>query len=44
MLNSDMAVVERNEEDPFAETDECVALQSLIDKTMSENEVCPLRI
>ena len=36
-----MAVVERNEEDPFTEADECVVLQSLIDKTMTENEACP---
>ena len=42
VLNSDMAVVERDEDDPFAEADECVALQSLIDKTMSENEACLL--
>ena len=42
VLNSDMAVVERDEDDPFAEADECVALQSLTDKTMSENTACPL--
>ena len=28
--------VEHNVEDPFAEASECVVLQSLIDKTMTE--------
>ena len=42
ILDLDMAVVERDEEDPFSEADECVALQSLIDKTMSSHEACPL--
>ena len=42
ILDSDMAVVERDEEDPFAEAGECVTLQSLITKTMSENNVCLL--
>ena len=34
ILDLDIAVVERDEEDPFSEADECVALQSLIDKTI----------
>ena len=42
VLNSDIAVVECDEEDPFAEADEYVALQNFIDKTTSENEACPL--
>jgi len=42
VLDSSMAVVERDEEDPFAEADVHVALQSLIDKTVSENDACPL--
>jgi len=42
VLDSSMAVVERDEEDPFAEADVRVALQSLIDKTVSENDACPL--
>ena len=42
ILDLDMAVVERDEEDPFSEADECVALQSLIDKTISGHEACPL--
>ena len=37
-----MAVVKCDEEDPFAEADERVTLQSLIAKTMSENNACPL--
>ena len=41
--DSDMAIVERDVGDPFAEADERVALQGLIDKTMSENETCPLQ-
>ena len=43
VLDSDMATVERDEGDPFVEADECVALQGLIDKTMSETEACPLQ-
>ena len=42
ILNSDMAVIERDEDDPFAEADRYMALQSLIDKTMSGTEACPL--
>ena len=42
VLDSSMAVVERDEEDPFAEADARVALQSLINKTVSENDACPL--
>ena len=38
-----MAVVERDEGDPFTDiADELVTLQSLIAKTMSENNACPL--
>ena len=43
ILDSDMAIVERDVGDPFAEADERVALQGLIDKTMSENEACTLQ-
>ena len=43
ILDLDMAVVERDEEDPFSEADQCVVLQSLIDKTMSGHEACPLQ-
>ena len=42
ILDSDMAVVVRDEEDPFSAADECMALQGLIDKTMSGHEACPL--
>ena len=42
ILGSDMAVVVRDEEDPFSAADECMALQGLIDKTMSGHEACPL--
>ena len=42
ILDSDMAVVVRDEEDPFPAADECMALQGLIDKTMSGHEACPL--
>ena len=42
VLDLDMAVVVRDEEDPFSEADECVALQGLIDKTMGVHEACPL--
>ena len=42
ILDSDMAVVVRDEEDPFSAADECMALQCLIDKTMSGHEACPL--
>ena len=37
-----MAVVVRDEEDPFSAADECMALQGLIDKTMSGHKACPL--
>ena len=37
-----IAVVVRGEEDPFSAADECMALQGLIDKTMSGHEACPL--
>lgn len=41
ILNSDnMALVEHDEEDQFAEADECVTLQSPIAKTASENNAC----
>ena len=42
ILDSDIAVVVHDEEDPFSAADECMALQSLIDKTMSGHEACPL--
>ena len=37
-----MAVVTRDEVDPFPEADECLARQALIDKAMSGHEACPL--
>lgn len=41
VLDSDAALVVRDEKHP---PDECLALQSLIDKTMSNGEACPLEV
>ena len=38
-----MSVVERDEQDPFSEADEYMALQSLMTQTMNTQEVCPLQ-
>ena len=43
ILGADMSVVERDEQNPFSEADEYMALQSLITQTMNTQEVCPLQ-
>ena len=43
ILGADMSVVERDEQDPFSEADEYMALQSLMTQTMNTQEVCPLQ-
>lgn len=40
VLQSNLSVVERSEQDPFLEADECGALQDLISTTMSSDESC----
>ena len=43
ILGADMSVVERDEQDPFSEADEYMALQSLTTQAMNTQEVCPLQ-
>ena len=43
VLGADMSVVECDEQDPFSEADEFMALQSLMTQTMNTQEVCPLQ-
>ena len=43
ILGADMSVVEHDEQDPFSEADEYMALQSLMTQTMNTQEVCPLQ-
>ena len=42
VLDSDLTVVARDEQDPFLATDECATLEDLISITMSGHEACPV--
>ena len=43
VLNPDMSVVERSDDDPFADMDGCIALQSLRNEAVIDIEVYPLK-
>ena len=42
VLDTDMAVVARDVEDPFSKAEDCVRIQELINETMSGQDACPL--
>ncbi len=42
VLESDLSVVARDEQDPFLSLHECETLQDLISTTMTDHEACPI--
>ena len=44
VLDSDLTVVARDEQDPFLAADECDTLEDFISTTMSGHEACPVEV